>query len=102
MIESSSITAVCVLDIDRLLVLATSTLYSLELADLLPAADPDAWARVRKDDGETVSAWGESVSGFQAGRRDGKLLVLYWCLNRLSGRASSSPHRRPPSAERKP
>lgn len=113
-IESSSITEIYLLEeIGRLLVLATNTLYSTILDDLLPSPDPDQWTKVRvlpfffqvrvssdillrstvqlrKESGETINAWGESVDGFRVGRRDGKLLVVYWCFNRLVGRESKS------------
>lgn len=44
--------------------------------------------QIRKESGETINAWGESVDGFRVGRRDGKLLIVYWCFNRLVGRKS--------------
>lgn len=87
LVESSSITDLRLLaEANSVIILATATLYSLDLGQLLPSADPDSWLRVRKDSGQTISAWGESVSGFRVGQRKMRPLVLYWCLNRLSGR----------------
>lgn len=47
-IESSSITEIYLIEeTGRLLVLATNTLYSTILDDLLPSPDPNQWTKVR-------------------------------------------------------
>lgn len=77
---------------DRLLVLATGSLYSFSLADIVPGPDPDQWMRVRKESGETLNSWGENVTLFRVGYRDGTLLVVYISYNRLIARTSSPAH----------
>lgn len=74
-IESSSIMDLHVLEpFDRLLVLATNALYSYPLGDLLPGPEPSSWVKVRKESGETLNGWGESVSLLRVGYREGVLL----------------------------
>ena len=90
----SALSSVVIVIIVVVLVIFVLVLLSLNklLADIVPGPDPDQWMRVRKESGETLNSWGENVTLFRVGYRDGTLLVVYISYNRLIARTSSPAH----------
>ncbi|CED84061.1 RhoGEF GTPase [Phaffia rhodozyma] len=89
-IESSSIIDLFVLqDLNRILVVATGTLYSYDLGKILVDANPDNWKITRKESGEVLSAWGENVNSVcKIGYREEILQIVYSCYNKLVGQTT--------------